>query len=235
MSRKRTYYGYSFSSGIPIVTDNLIVYLDAGVPASYSGSGVDWFDLTAESNDATLINGVPYSSLDGGYFDFDGVSDYADILGWSDVLSSPITFSCWISPNDTSSTQLLVCYGKGTGANLSYLAIVSGSFWWVVNNTSVAQSSIPIGSWFHLTGTYDSSLPSANVKLYVNAVEVDTQNFTNPLSTQLPPQFRIGRRVDFGTSANYNGKLSQTLVYTKALSAAEILQNFNSTKDRYGL
>ena len=57
---------------LDISTDGLVLNLDAGNAASYPGSGTDWFDLTSEGHDSTLINGPTFDSGDGGSIVFDG-------------------------------------------------------------------------------------------------------------------------------------------------------------------
>jgi hypothetical protein len=236
MSRKLIFYGYSETSAPNIVTDDLILYLDAGQPSSYGGSGVNWLDLSGEGNDATLINGVPYNSAEGGYLEFDGVSDYAECLSWATTLSSPITFSIWINVA-SGSASLPFCYGFGSGYNLSYFFTRFGVIYFYMNNHSWSEvsRSITIGNWVNATVTYDKTLTSNNIKLYVNGLEVDTANYTIDINSGITPQVRVGRRVDGGSPTNFEGGASQTLIYTKALSAAEVLQNFNAIKDRYGL
>jgi hypothetical protein len=69
---------YSFYSG-SVVTDGLVLNLDAGLPASYPGSGTTWFDLSGSGNDGTLTNGPTYSSSNGGSLVFDGSNDYVNL------------------------------------------------------------------------------------------------------------------------------------------------------------
>jgi len=66
-----------------IVTDGLILNLDAGWYPSYSGSGTTWKDLSNNGNDGTLINGPTFNSLNGGYIVFDGASDYVGKTNFS--------------------------------------------------------------------------------------------------------------------------------------------------------
>jgi len=220
-----------------VVTDGLILYLDSAVPASYSGSGVDWFDLSSQGNDATLINGVPFVSADGGYFDFDGVSDYAEVLGGIGSLTDAISFNAWIKPNGVAASQVVLNYGLGSGARNVYLLITSGNVFWGINNTAAGLIDTPItdAQWVNVCGTYDRTLPSNPQKLYVNGSLAAQGSYASSLNYNSPPQLRISRRVDGGSATSYAGDGSQYLVYNRALSAADVLQNFNSTKDRYGL
>ena len=68
----------SYSNGPTIVTDGLVLALDAGDRNSYPGSGTTWNDL-AGSNNLTLYNSPSFSSNNGGHFLFDGANDYMTI------------------------------------------------------------------------------------------------------------------------------------------------------------
>ena len=86
-----------------IVRDGLVLYLDAANPKSYPGSGTT-FDLTKNSNNGSLINGVGFTDTDNGAFIFDGVNDYINtsykiISGTSSV--QPISIDFFIKPDST--------------------------------------------------------------------------------------------------------------------------------------
>ena len=68
--------------GKPIVTDGLVLCLDAANPKSYPGSGTTWTDLSGNGNNGTLVNGVGYNSDNGGSLSFDGVNDYVSKSSW---------------------------------------------------------------------------------------------------------------------------------------------------------
>ena len=72
-----SYGGGGGGGGDNVVTDNMVVYLDAGNNSSYSGSGTSWNDVSGNSNNFTLVNGPTYSSSDGGAIVFDGTNDFA--------------------------------------------------------------------------------------------------------------------------------------------------------------
>ena len=80
----------------PIVTDGLILYLDAANTKSYISGSTDWYDLTTYNNDGTLTNGPTFSSTNGGSIVFDGVNDYVQVNN-SDILNptQTITLSVW--------------------------------------------------------------------------------------------------------------------------------------------
>ena len=106
-----------------IVTDGLVLALDAGNPKSYPGSGTTWTDLSGNGNNGTLTNGPTYSSANGGSIVFDGVDDYAEITDSSnnfDLGGIDATLEFWIYIPSTSGADVII--GKGgntTNWNLS--------------------------------------------------------------------------------------------------------------------
>ena len=100
-----------------IVTDNLVLNLDAGDSNSYSGSGTTWTDLSGEGNHATLVNGPTYSSNDGGYLSFDGSNDHATLPA-IDLTGNELTFAIW-TYNQTNTTSSLIFLGDSGAPHAS--------------------------------------------------------------------------------------------------------------------
>mgnify|MGYP000694724625 CR=1 FL=1 len=80
----------------PIIADGLVLNLDASIPASYSGTGSTWFDLSGLNNDATLVNSPTYSSSFGGYITTNGTSSFATIANNSTLDDNTVTVSLWL-------------------------------------------------------------------------------------------------------------------------------------------
>ena len=76
-----------------IVTNGLVLCLDASDIKSYPKSGTTWFDRSGNGNNGTLVNGVGYSSGNGGVLAFDGVDDYVEIIIWHNHGSNRDTYS----------------------------------------------------------------------------------------------------------------------------------------------
>ena len=93
-----------FATGPKIVTDGLVLALDAASPRSYPGTGTTWYDLTANSLDATLYNGVAYSTDNHGIMVFDGVDDYAQISSSPLTAINVFTFELWFNRTDIATT-----------------------------------------------------------------------------------------------------------------------------------
>ena len=225
-----------------IVTTNLVLNLDAGNTSSYSGSGTTWTDISGNSNNGTLINGPTFNSGNGGSIVFDGTNDYVNIPNATTL--NPVnnfTLSCWVNVTSLASPFLgIIDKYAFTTLNTGYnIDIPNGgggkptSRFRFINSTNtyyeaIATNTLSIGSWYNVVGVYDSS----NIYLYVNnSLESTTACTGNNTSSSDPI-----RLAGDGISTNYTPcKISNTMLYNRALSVSEISQNFNALKNRYGL
>ena len=218
-----------------IVTDGLVLALDAGNTKSYPGSGTTWTDLSGNGNNGTLVNGVGYSN---GYLSFDG-SDDKVTLSSNNVngLSSGTTeFSIltWVKYNSTVAYTAFFEKQNGTGTtirldlgwigNLIYLT-TSNSDGTTVNQGSFAYGANNPNLWYHIALTCGGS----SKKGYVNSVNTFSQTFTSyyPDNTY---NLGIG-----GNIRELNGNIAQVSIYNRALTASEIQQNFNALRGRFGI
>ena len=125
-SHMMSYSSYSSGGGgggDNVVTDNMVVYLDAGNNSSYSGSGTSWNDISGNSNNFTLTNGPTYSSSDGGAIVFDGTNDFARSAANASFFafgtSNDYSYGVWAKMDSTGNTEsLLSC---GTAVSYTHL------------------------------------------------------------------------------------------------------------------
>lgn len=222
-----------------IITNGLVLYLDAANYKSYPGSGTAWNDLSQYKNNSTLTNGPTFNSANGGVIVYDGVDDYSLINNFSKAFQNSITQEVWIYHNvlnttatqryfsifrDTSPTEVCVIRTAGyLGAGSLHFYFNSGTN---MRSLSVANQLL-INNWYQVVGTWDGT----NQRIYKNGVQVTS---TTWVSTSL----NTGNTFTGYVSSNgesLNGRFGLLRVYNKALSAAEVLQNYNSTKARFGL
>ena len=213
-----------------LVTANLVLHLDAGNTNSYGGTGTTWTDLTSNSNNVTLVNGPTFSQ---GAIIFDGTNDYATLT--STLTFTDHTFEAWIyhtSPNTsgdygyitTNATHGLAVSEGGTISGLSNAALY-------YNNGGTAHllnATLSQNVWTHLVATSERSTNS--LKIYFNGSLVSTTSITN-LGTSIT---RFGHFQGNG-GLSLNAKLAQIRVYDDILTATEVLQNYNATKDTFGV
>ena len=216
-----------------ITTDGLVGYWDAANPRSYSGSGNTWYDLTPNGNNLTLTNSPTFNSS--GYFTT-GTTGYFTGAGTSSIPSgsNSYTMSCFAQLPTWADARGIMSIG-GYGSNNESNAIRTGgvnpgyfyNYWWyndlyITNNNGNTASS----RWFYVTASYDGTTR----KFYVNSILVgsDTPSAPNVSSTT------IQLAKTWSTEYLY-GLISSAKIYNRALTATEILQNYNATKRRYGL
>ena len=232
---------YNFSP--KIVTDGLVLYLDASNTRSYPGTGTTWSDLSRGGNNGSLINGPTFNSANGGNIVFDGSNDYISTNTNSSLTqagNTQFTVDVWVKKSASNKDMLLGPWDnsnrKGwfvqwfTDGNL-YFGITNGAFNY--NYVSVSWQN----QWFNLTGVFDGSLlTNQNIgKIYVNNILQNTTNSGNML-TSVPAglvEVSIGRLTNYSSYAT--GNIAMVKIYNRALSASEISQNYNATKTRFGL
>lgn len=232
-----------FFRGPNIVTDGLIYAMDAGSARSYDGT-TSLNDL-AGSNTGTLTNGVTYQSINGGVFDFDGVDDYITVGDISTITSNLITVCVWVKRDadgwigalfgfGTAASSTQDIYFWGTEANRYFGFNTWNSDSWGFNG-STAAGEIMDGEWHHLTAVFNRSTITSSL-IYVDGVSKSLSQVFGTTLTRTPSKnFGIGLNGWNGSSQLLNGNLSNTLIYNKQLTQAEITQNYNAQKSRFGL
>jgi hypothetical protein len=223
-----------------IITNGLILNLDAGNTTSYSGTGTTWTDLSGNGN-ATLVNGAAYSSSDGGTMVFDGINDYAG-NGSNYLVSSTqqsFTANAWVkmSGNPISGSEHHPSVINLNGASLGYLQYMSFGCvsdrkiklrWFNGGQQGKTGNSVlDLNTWYYISCSVSSNV----IKLYVNGIEE-----TSYTGTDLNNRAGDYSGWTIGNSywGQFNGNIPQVQVYNRGLTPTEILQNFNSTKGRYG-
>lgn len=227
----------AFSYSPKIVTDGLVLYLDAANPYSYPGSGTTWNDISRGGNNGTLINGPTFSSGDGGSIVFDGVDDYVIVSDFSTYSGTQGTLCAWVYPNIGNNNKYVIAAGElGQIGKSRAIGTYQGK-WWLVgygggNEDWLTNFTTAPNQWSYVTYTwYDTT----NIGISVNGVfDYVIRSGLNPLSGT---QLRVGAPAwtNLGTYGFWNGKIPISQVYNRALSAEEIQQNYNATKGRFGL
>jgi hypothetical protein len=220
-----------FANG-KIVTDGLVLCLDAADRTSYLGSGTTWFDL-AGSNNGTLTNGPTFNSTNGGSIVFDGVDDYVN-CGNNTILnlSSSYTLSIWLKTISTFDKAIIQRYLNG-GLFPGYAVSI--------NRTTIGTVDIYTGgNWYTSKGTNINNGNWNNIIITVNSTScVFYQNltptpFTVTNSTSNPTDILFIGSTE-GITQTYPGNISIVQIYNRALSASEVLQNYNAQKARFGI
>lgn len=212
----------AFSFSPKIVTDGLVLYLDAANRYSYPGSGTTWSDISRSKNSSTLVNGPTFSTSNAGVITTDGIDDYFTIT--LPTFSSTYTISFWLLlPTLPSAGVEKQIFGSPSDvASISFFTNKFGSW----NGSSYRQPNtiVVANRWYNLV-----MVNSANTIFYINGASDGTFANTATLNSGAATFASIG-----GTRY-LNANFSNILFYNKSLSAAEVLQNYNATKSRFGL
>jgi hypothetical protein len=208
--------------------------LDAGWANSYGGSGTNWNDLTASNIDATLVNGPGFSSDGGGSIDFDGTNDYANLGTFFNYQN--FTIGLWVNPDGSQQTYADIIDNNHTGVqnwvlqqNVSNLNQYEFAVFGSEFQTSLSGLfTLTTDEWVYLTFTFDGT----NLRSYRNGVQFSTGAALGTTINYSNQYFRISQWG--GGGRFWNGQMGMLHVYNTALSSAQVLQNFNATKARFG-
>ena len=233
--------GFSYSP--KVITDGLVLYLDAANPLSYASGSTSWNDLSRGRNNGTLVNGPSFDSANKGSIDFDGVNDYVDLGNPLSIYQlDGLTISTWVYIHNFSAGADAFAstdgntrgwyLGTWNHPNTGNIDIVR---WLVSTDGSTTDalntSELHTNQWYHITSTWDSD----NMKIYVDGLvnnSISTTNTSAPLPSS-PNTLRLGER--YSNSQFFNGNISNIQIYNRALSAQEVQRNYQALKSRFGL
>ncbi len=224
-----------------LVTDGLVLRLDAANIKSYEGSGTAFKDLTSNLSDFTLVGSPAFNA--NGFFTFNGTSQYASRVNTISLKpTSAISIEQWLNADSwnagtASNYKCALSCTQGGGYSHN---IWSGNFYsyiyaggkYLIPSASVSN----FGGWHHFVTTFDGQY----AKLYIDGSLANTDDYgsANKTMTYASNSIFLGAEAGSGSSPEgfyWQGKISTTSIYNKALSDAEVAQNYNNTKVRYSL
>lgn len=221
-----------------IVTDGLVLYLDAANPKSYPGSGTAWNDVSGNSNTATLGTDVSYNPANQGTMLFGPSNTTGEVtFPRTNFIfgSGDFSISNWANPSAIETRDTLYEMGYYTDGIL--FRPTGGSIEVYIGNSLTGGGnrtythSRAIGRWDH----YNLTRQSGVVRVYINAVQIGT-DWTNTSSLTLASTVncKIGSSTH-NTAQRWNGYINNFQIYNRALTSSEIVQNFNTTRRRYNI
>lgn len=218
---------------VPIITNGLVLHLDAGNPNSYPGTGTTWTDLSGNNNNGTLVNGVEYNTANGGSLVFDGVDDV--VTGSITPLTSNYSIElCFklITSNSSSNSLIALTSSNGHG----FLGEVNHSdkkirflhrfpYGYSGGNNFYSSGAINLNQIYCITWVRDN-----NQQIYINS------NFDSQITSTNSAFNNTLDKLGISQSARrINGNVYFLKIYNRALTPEEIQQNFNATRGRFGL
>jgi hypothetical protein len=237
----------AFSFGNSIITDSLITYVDIANPRSYVSGSTQAKDISGNTS-TYIVNNNPLYNTNPGNLTFNGSNQYlSNLTNTSGTNNDNYTISTWFKltqGSDLSGCQIFTRgrdenFVQGFGWSLT-LGTFSGYYGTAITQTSggldnsyFTVSIEPISEvniWVNLTGVY---IKNNSINLYVNGVYNSTTTVEDsPLRSTDVTQWSIASIQNIQYA---NCIVSNAMAYNRALSASEILQNYNALKGRFGL
>jgi len=217
-----------------IVTDGLVLYLDAANTKSYVSGSTIWTDLVGINN-GTLTNGPTFNSANGGSIVFDGVDDFVLTTNpTSNILSnlSSYTVSFWVKINSYGGNGSVLLSSSGTN-NLFIQAQSAAVYIGVIGSSnnyltlSISMSTLTLNKISNMVWVKDSN----TAYFYLNSIRYTFPGTANFNFIGSDNTLNIGKYVSSGF--NLPGNIYNTQIYNRTLSSQEVLQNYNATKGRY--
>ena len=231
-----------------IVSDGLVLALDAADRNSYVSGSLIWNDMSGIASGGSLVNGPTFSSGNGGSIVFDGVDDFVDIASSSTYkVPYPLSITVWFRLSSLPSVMYTLLEtdneansfhaGVAIGITTTGFAITCG------NNTQndapgrrtySAPYSLANNQWYAVAFVFTDNL---TMSTYVNNTQITTSYSSGTATTLVysSSPMSIGYSIDVTPRWHINGNIASTQIYNRALSAKEVLQNYNAQKSRFGL
>ena len=205
-------------------------------------TGGGWADLTGNGNNGELVNGVRENSSNLGSLVFDGTDDYIDISNSSigNFGINDFTVSCWgkATTGSSGSRGIVSKYNphspNGTGWFIFFrdsgvTARITQDLVAPLEESNIITSPLTSNQWHHIIMTRRQK----SFSLYIDGSLYQNNNTTNVIDCSSSGPLRIGS--GYSSGYYYDGNASNVQIYNRALTAAEIQQNFNATRGRYGI
>jgi hypothetical protein len=226
-------------TGANISRNGLVLQLDAASQNSYISGSTTWRDLSGNNNNGTLINGPTFDSGNGGSIFMNGSNQYISSSYFGNTTDS-FTFSTWFKNDNYSEDKYLLVRGRDasgngwslfikifiTGISESAAVTTSGG---TIQFSATGTSTLALNTWYYLTGVWTAGV---SIRHYVNGILEATTNTSSTNLRTSTDGWVVGSINTTNFTSGYNAVAQ---IYNRVLSAAEIQQNFNATKGRFGL
>ena len=224
-----------FAHSPKIVTDGLVLALDAGNVKSYVSGSTTWFDKSGNGYNGTLINGPTFNTGSLGSIVFDGVDDYVLVSNTNTVYSA-LTFIAIINTaTQTGGAGIVFNRGGGgntTGMNILYPNGGGIGYHWNDDASTYGYNpglTLPNNSWCFCC----VSVNPTQAIFQINSASV-VRTYTNPNpNTTIGGNLQVG--ADAAISRFYQARIAYASMYNRALTQAEITQNFNALRGSFGI
>jgi hypothetical protein len=217
-----------------IIKNGLVLNIDSANYLSYVGTLNTAYDLSGFGNTAALVNGTGFTGTNGGAFLFDGTNDYISMGTASSVKPTQLSFACFFKINAITSVNVIAGkQGVGNGAASYAVVVQNGQLHFRISNSSGAEYNASTAfsntsTYNYAVGTYDGS----NLRLYLNGASVGSSSVAITIAYSDSYPLLMGY---YANSIATNMNVGSLKLYNRALSATEVMQNFNAMRERYNI
>lgn len=218
----------SYNNGPRIVTNGLVLYLDAGNRKSYPGTGTSWFDLRGNNN-GSIENSPIYSSANNGFFTFNGTTQRVNCGNSSSLQITSGSIAAWFNADSNNSGfRGIIAKQNAWGLFVSNNTLVTYS-WGAPAGTKSTNITVGNNTWNYVVMTFTETIgvPSNNAIIYLNGNPVLTTTIAH-VSNSIPVYVGEANANQF-----FSGRISNASIYNIVLSPIEIVQNYSAIKSRY--
>jgi hypothetical protein len=225
-----------------IVTDGLVFYMDPAYKISYPGTGTTVTDTITSTISGSLESGIAFETNNNGIFSLDGVDDYIGVTTTNISDTTELTCNCWVKTSDITADGGSYRAFFATGpwqsgvTNAWKLSVnsINGKLdvWANAGSRLLSGTTLPTGEFVNVTYTYGSNTG----KIYFNGSLSNSGTYT---LTHYMGKIYLGAGgyniATLTTQGMWNGNIGPVQFYNRALSAGEVLQNYQAQKERFGL
>jgi hypothetical protein len=212
-----------------VVASDLTLQLDVANPTSYS-SGSTWNDVSGLGNNITLTGSPTYTNTSPAYLTFNGTSQYGTGSATNVVPQTSYTKSAWFYLNGYQDNNIVSGDGHFIymGPGGSTQKIYCGHANWPLFTAYPSAATINLNTWYNVTLTFNTT---DGMKLYINGV-LDSTYTANKSAHSGSGTVNV---ATYSGGNLLNGRISKVYCYSRSLTDAEVLQNYNSDKSQFGL
>jgi hypothetical protein len=234
----------AFNFSPKVVTDGLVFVLDAANSKSYISGSTVYTDLSKNNYTGSLVNGPTFSNSNGGAILFDGIDDVANTQTLNEqFLSTGLTLSIVLNYNQITTNDNVISWGVGAfnagTSNTWELRIRGGGNVEFANGRIIGAEVAPRRLTYSQSPALNGRIAVIDItyvidgtaSIYENSIKKGTQDYAGSGTSNLTRSIQIGK----GTDTYFPGTIYSVKIYNRALSAVEILQNYNAIKGRFGL
>lgn len=226
-----------------IVTSGLVLNVDGGFTSSYPRGGTSWYDISSGTISGALVNGPTFNSSNNGSIVFDGTDDTVTFGNQNlgiDLISKSFCSWVYLGASLANPTGIIDKDFDNGAPNYGGWGFWVGSdrklWWWNTANEDIrdtGSSTIGTNTWTHIAVTYNSSTKTAS--FYINGSLNSSASNANISEKSSGTQPLIISGIRNAGQGIISGRVANVFAYNRVLTAAEVLQNYNAQKSRFGL